>query len=66
MSSKKRLALRKYMEAQGIKKQTDMAKRIGLTDTMLSYYLSGKKGFSPQTALRIAKITGIPMEELFR
>ena len=63
---KRRLALREYMRAQGMKRQRELARALGLSDPMLSQYFAGTKSFSAQTAIRIAHKTGIPMEELFQ
>lgn len=59
-------ALREYMERRGMKRQVHLAKDLKVSTSMVSLYFSGKKRFSANAALRIAKKTGIPMEELFQ
>jgi len=67
MSDKQRgKALRKYMRAQGMKRQRELARDLGMSDTAISRYFSGEVFFSAKTALRIAKKTGVPMEALFQ
>lgn len=59
-------ALRRYMQGRGMKKQRELALDLGMSDAMISRYFAGKKSFSAKSALRIARQTGIPMEELFQ
>ena len=64
--SKNGQALREYMKKQGMKKQRELARDLGMSDAMISRYFAGKKSFSAKSALRISHYTGIPMEELFQ
>lgn len=60
------MALRGYMAARGMRRQRELAQALGISDAMLSLYFHGKKSFGARTALRIARLTGIPMERLYQ
>ena len=59
-------ALREYMKSRGMKRQRELAVDLGMSDAMISRYLSGEKFFSSKTAMRISRKIGVPMEELFQ
>ena len=60
------MAIAIYMEREGIKTRAELAKRLGISGGMVSHYFKGVRVFSGKTALRISRLTGIPMEELYR
>ena len=64
--SKKRpaMTLKEYMRREGISNQYQLADRLGVSASMLSLYLTGKHPFGSKTALRISKLTGIPVRNL--
>lgn len=67
MSNTKRgKALRAYMKGRGVARQAHMARELRVSEATISRYFAGTRFFSPRTALRIAKQTGIPMEALFQ
>jgi len=58
-------SLKEYMDRNKLSRR-DLAKKLMITEAYLSYYFSGKRTFGAQTALRISKITGIPLENLIK
>jgi predicted transcriptional regulator len=59
------LSLKEYMEKNKLSRR-ELSRILGITESYLSYYFSGKRKFGAQTALRISDITGIPVENLIR
>ena len=59
-------ALRQYMKQVGMKRRRELARELELSDATISLYFSGKRSFSPKTAIRISRHTGIPMELLYQ
>jgi transcriptional regulator with XRE-family HTH domain len=58
-------SLLEYMHRKNMSRR-ELSKKLGITESYLSYYFSGKRKFGAQTALRISDITGIPVENLIR
>jgi len=58
-------SLLEYMNKKNMSRK-ELAKKLGITESYLSYHFSGKRTFGAQTALRISKITGIPLENLIK
>ena len=61
---KKPETLSEYMRFEGIERQRDLAVRLGVSESAVSRFLNGTTSFSRQSALRINKITGIPIRHL--
>lgn len=59
----KKNPLKQYLEKNGLN-QGELAQKIGISQALLSRYLSGERSFSPSRALSISKITGIPVLNL--
>ena len=51
------ILLRQYLEPLNLT-LTDFAKRIGVTRARLSEIVNGRRGVSPDTALRLARVLG--------
>jgi len=59
-------ALRRYMKRQGIKSQAELARRLQISEGMVSLVFKGERVFGGKTGLRISRLTAIPMEELYQ
>ena len=57
--------LKKYLKETRIS-QHAFAVLLGISDAMLSYQLNGRKRFGIDVALRVSKITGLTLEEIYR
>lgn len=57
------MPLRKYLKKKRIS-QAAFARLMGVTESSVSYYLSGKRGMRLETARRASEITGIPILKL--
>ena len=57
--------LKRWMKQRELS-QADLARQFGISTAYLSFFLNGHRTFGAKTALRISRLTGIPMEELFR
>jgi transcriptional regulator with XRE-family HTH domain len=55
--------LKKYLEDTKIN-QHDFAFLLGVSESIISYYLNGKRRPGRDMALRISQLTGIPVLEL--
>jgi plasmid maintenance system antidote protein VapI len=55
--------LEKYMKKTGLS-QADLSRMFEISESIISYYLNGKRNIGKRTALHISKITGIPVMEL--
>ena len=58
-------SLNEYMEKKNLSRK-ELAEKLGITEQYLSFYFNGKRTFGAQTALRISRITGIPLENLIK
>ena len=58
-------SLKEYMKKKNLSRK-ELAKKLGITEQYLSFIFSGKRTFGKKTALRISKITGIPLEKLIK
>jgi transcriptional regulator with XRE-family HTH domain len=56
-------AIAKYLDLMKIA-DGDFARKIGVTAGYLSLLRNGKRSPSPAVALRISKLTGIPLEDV--
>lgn len=56
--------LREVLEERGIK-QTWLAEKIGIDRSTLSTVVANKKGTNLETAMRIAHVLNMKMEEIF-
>lgn len=56
--------LRSRMKQAGLT-QTELAKRVNLTQQMISYYINGRKLMSLEIAYNIAVILDCSIEELY-
>jgi transcriptional regulator with XRE-family HTH domain len=54
-----------YLNEHGFS-QEQFARLAEISPSYISCFLSGKRTFGSKVALRISKLTGIPMEELYR
>lgn len=61
--TKKEHPLKRYMDARGLN-QAELARELGLSETMVSYVFRGKKSFGKRRAARIASQTKIPVLDL--
>ena len=59
------LSLMEYMQTRKLSRQ-ELAIKLNVSESYLSLYFSGKRTFGAQTALRISRITGIPIENLIK
>jgi transcriptional regulator with XRE-family HTH domain len=57
------MKLAEHMKKNGLS-QLEVARRTGVSQATLSLYLSGKRGLSLDSALRISAALGIPVEDL--
>ena len=55
--------LKQYMKKTGFS-QADLSRMFEISESIISYYLNGKRNIGKRTALHISKITGIPAMEL--
>jgi len=55
--------LKQYMKAQGWR-QAELARRLGVSEAMVSYVFRGKKSFGKRQAFRISSWTKIPVLDL--
>jgi transcriptional regulator with XRE-family HTH domain len=55
--------LQKYMEKTGFS-QADLSRMFDISESIISYYLNGKRNIGKRTAFHISKITGIPVIDL--
>lgn len=58
-------SLQEYMKKNDLSRK-QLAEKLGITEQYLSFIFSGKRTFGAQAALRISKITGIPIENLIK
>lgn len=56
-------ALRKWLEKRGIR-QHQLAAMLGVKEAQVSRWLSGRRSLPAATALKIAELTGLPIERL--
>ena len=56
-------SLRQFM-AQTRTSQADLAGRLGVTPSAVSYYVAGLRIPKPAVALKLSRITGVPLETL--
>jgi transcriptional regulator with XRE-family HTH domain len=52
--------LKQYMMTRGWN-QAELARYLGVSETMISYVFLGKKSFGKRQALRISSLTKIPL-----
>jgi transcriptional regulator with XRE-family HTH domain len=55
--------LQKYMKKTGFS-QADLSRMFDISESIISYYLNGKRNIGKRIALHVSKITGIPVIEL--
>ena len=55
--------LKKYLQESGIS-QHELSLKLGVSESIVSYYLNGKRRPGRDMALRISQLTGIPVLEL--
>lgn len=58
------LSLIRYMKERGIT-QAEFARRLGISESMLSYCLRGERRPGVSVALKIRRLTGITLDELY-
>lgn len=63
MPLKKCSSIREYLRRSGLS-QTEFARRIGVSKPTANLYVHGKRRPSPEIALRIERLTGIPFKRL--
>ena len=57
--------LEKYMKQHDLSRR-QLAKKLKISESYLSHFLNGRRRFGGKTALRISKITGIPVETILQ
>jgi len=57
--------LEKYMKQHDLSRR-QLAKKLKISESYLSHFLNGRRNFGGKTALRISKITGIPVESILQ
>jgi len=65
MKKRKGNQLREYMLKNGMS-QVALAQMFKISEQYISHYFAGRRTFGARIALRISKLTGIPMEELYK
>jgi plasmid maintenance system antidote protein VapI len=59
------LSIAKFIREHGIT-QAAFARQLQISEAMLSMCLRGKRRFGIDTALRVKKITGMGLDEIYR
>jgi len=55
--------LEEYMKEHGFSRK-QLAEKLQISESYLSHFLNGRRHFGGKTALRISRLTGIPVENL--
>jgi len=55
---------REFMAIHGFKTQRDLARFLGISESYISLFMTGKYRFGKKMAKKISKKTGIPWENL--
>jgi transcriptional regulator with XRE-family HTH domain len=55
--------LEKYMKKTGLS-QADLSRMFKISESIISYYLRGKRSIGKRTAIHISRLTGIPVIQL--
>jgi antitoxin component HigA of HigAB toxin-antitoxin module len=58
--------LKRLMKQEGLKNQADLARRLGVSESFISYLFSGKRRLGVERAIELSRRLEIPMEELYR
>lgn len=59
------LSIARYIRDNGMT-QSAFAKKAGISEAMLSYCLRGERRLGLSAALRVKKITGLDLDEIYR
>lgn len=55
------MLLREFLEPKNLS-QTDFAQRLGISFVRLNELINGRRGMTPDTALRLEKVLGMPAD----
>ena len=59
------LSIKNFIKERGIS-QAAFAREIGVSEAMVSFCISGKRRIGLSVALRIKKVTGLSLDEIYR